>query len=173
MRVIKFITFPLLALALMIAGCSQTPASQPAKEEPPAEVEVEPLNKEKILTLLSEANEIDHQFTVGKSHTEEEIFSHYDSYFTRSYVERLILGGGNLKKQGERWVIANEGGEFLEGTFMNEIDEAAVKIDTAEDGKTVTVTNKVGDGLYAPHDEIITLIYTDSGWKINDLKWDD
>jgi hypothetical protein len=177
MKIKQLIAVPLLLLAVVIGGCGQSTNSgeaQPsasASPSPSAEAPVKPLAKDEILTLLSEAAKLDHQIYAQKSHTEDEVYAHYEPHFTRGYVERIVLGGGNLKKEGEQWVIANEGGESIEGTFINEIDKDNVQIVTAEDGKTITVTNPVGDGLYAPHKEEITILYTDGAWKIDDLKW--
>ena len=68
-------------------------------------------------------------------------------------------------------MIDHDGGEFLEGTFINEIDQQRVKTEMSEDKKTISVTNSVGDGLYASHKEVITIVYFDNGWKIDDLQW--
>ncbi|PWW29427.1 hypothetical protein DFO73_10458 [Cytobacillus oceanisediminis] len=48
-------------------------------------------------------------------------------------------------------------------------DETEVKQLSA---KEIKVINSLGDGLYAQHKELISLIYTDDGWKIHGLKWE-
>lgn len=87
-------------------------------------------------------------------------------------MDQIILNGGNYKQQEDQWVYMHEGGEFLEGTFFNSIDEAKVEIEISEDQKSIKVINTVGDGLYAPHKEIITIIYMDDSWKLGDLQWE-
>lgn len=169
-RMIQLFIVGLLMAAVFLGGCSGTEQSQKKEAESTVGSPIEPLKKEEILTLLSEATKIDNQFFDQKFHTKEEIYAHYDSHFTRNYVDHIILEGGNLKLQGEQWVIANEGGEFLEGTFINEIN-SDITIELSEDRKTTIIRNSVGDGLYAPHEEVITIIHTENGWKVDHLKW--
>lgn len=184
MKGIKLMVIPLIAAVVLIGGCSESATTSPKAATTPAssveasvkptekaEASIKPLDKEEVLALLAEAATLDNQFDVKKSKTEEDIYSHYDSHYTRNYVKKIVLEGGNLKKQGEHWVIAHEGGEYLEGTFMNEIDKATLTIEPGKDGKSFTVTNSVGDGLYAPHKEVITIVHTGGSWKIDSLKW--
>lgn len=184
----KLITAALAVMTVVTAGCAPSSsggqAAQPAMSAPqnpavhsPAPQSLDPDAPElparaEILALLSEAGELDTRFYSVKTHTEDEVYAHYGSLYTRNYVKNIVLGGGNLKEKDGHWEIAYEGGEFLEGTFINEIDEADLGVSASEDGRSVTLTNKVGDGLYAPHREIITLVREADGWKIDNLQWE-
>ncbi|KUP25374.1 hypothetical protein [Paenibacillus sp. DMB5] len=162
----------LLIAALMITGCSSKTDSEPVNA-PTESKEIKPLNKAEAITLISEAIEMSNRLFAKKPMlTTEEIYEHYDPLFTRDYVDQIELNGGNLKETDGTWAYAYEGGELLEGTFINSLIEDSVSIENEKDGKKITVTNEVGDGLYAPHKEIITLVYTDAGWKIDDLVWE-
>jgi hypothetical protein len=83
-----------------------------------------------------------------------------------------VFQGGNLKKTDGQWGYSHKGGEYLEGTFFNSLTEETAKIEVSENQQTITITNSVGDGLYAPHKEIITLISTETGWKVDNMKWE-
>ncbi|MEW9669969.1 hypothetical protein [Ammoniphilus sp. 3BR4] len=171
MKKLRYCALPLL-VALMVSGCA--PATESGQPTAPPSHDAESfktLEKEQILSLMSEATAKDQAFYSVESHTTDEIYSHFDTHFTRNYIDSIILGGGNLKKENEKWVLAHIGGEFLEGTYWNEINPDLVKIETSSDGKTITVTNPVGDGLYALHQEIITIVYSDNTWKIDQLEW--
>ena len=171
MNSLKYCALPLL-VALMISGCA--PSTESGQQPVPSSQEAEPfktLEKEQVISLLEEAASIDQSFYSQQSHTTEEIYTHFGTHFTQNYIDAIILGGGNLKKENEKWVLAHLGGEFLEGTYWNAMDPSKVNIETSSDGKTITVTNKVGDGLYAPHQEIITIVYSEDAWKIDQLKW--
>ncbi|CAH1221821.1 hypothetical protein PAECIP111892_05053 [Paenibacillus auburnensis] len=172
---VKFLKWPgmlLLIAALMITGCSSKTDSEPVNTSTESK-EIKPLNKEGAITLISQAIEMSNTLFAEKPMlTTEEIYKHYDPLFNRNYVDQIVLKGGNLKENDGTWAYAHEGGELLEGTFINSLTEDSVSSENAKDGKTVTVTNVVGDGLYAPHHEIITLVYTNAGWKIDNLVWE-
>jgi hypothetical protein len=172
-KIIKALTVPLLIATVILGGCSQSAENQQTPVKPVVEAPINPLDQEGILTLLSEAAKIDNEFYAQKSHTKDEVYAHYESHFTSNYINRIVFEGGNVKNQGDQWVIAHEGGEILEGTFINQIDQHTMKSELSEDRKTITVTNAVGDGLYAPHNEVITIVHTDGGWKIDNLEWID
>jgi hypothetical protein len=201
MKMIKCLAIPLFAALIIVSGCgnpsadeAQVPeeseASAPAASEPASEPttdetqEPEPSDDsasgeskvpdtKEIIALVSQASELDNKLFEAKSPlTTEEVYAHYDSLFTRSYVDRIVLQEGNLKQTDEKWGYAHEGGEYLEGTFFNQLTEETAKIEVSENQQTITITNSVGDGLYAPHKEIITLISTETGWKVDNMKWE-
>lgn len=172
MKILKWPGMLLLIAALMFTGCSGKTDSGPVNTSTDSK-EIKPLSKEEATTLISQAIEMSNSLFAKKPMlTTEEIYEHYDPLFTRNYVDQIELKGGNLKEKDGTWAYAYEGGELLEGTFINSLTEDSVNIENAKDGKKITVTNEVGDGLYAPHKEIITLVYTDAGWKIDDLVWE-
>lgn len=170
-KILKWPGMLMLIVALMITGCSSKTDSEPVNTSTDSK-ETKPLNKEEAITLISQAIEKSNKLFAKKQMLiTEEVYAHYDPLFTRNYVDQIVLKGGNLKEKDGMWSFAYVGGELLEGTFINSLTQDSVNIENAKDGKKITVTNAVGDGLYAPHKELITLVYTDAGWKIDDLVW--
>lgn len=170
MKYFKFLALPLMTATLILSGCTNSVETQPS---PPSEAveAIKPLTKDQVVTLLNEAAKLENDFYAKEAQTTEELYTHFQSLYTHQYIDSIILGSGNLKKENEKWVLAHMGGEFIEGTFMNQLDLEGLKIETSSDGKTITITNPVGDGLYAPHQEVITLVYADNDWKIDQLEW--
>ncbi|WP_134703384.1 hypothetical protein [Ammoniphilus sp. YIM 78166] len=167
---LKIFAVPIMTAALLLSGCT-SPVDTPPAPPSQAKEDINPLTKAQVVSLLSEAAILEQVFYDTESLTTDEVYAHFQSVYTQQYVDRIILGTGNFKRENEKWIFAYRGGELVEGSFINEPNLEGLKVEVSFDGKTMTVTNPVGDGLYAPHLEIITLAFTDNTWKINHLEW--
>ncbi len=181
-------------MMFLIAGCSgnnnaetkETPTTKPVETPAPTAVpeetteptvqptEIPDEQKAPVLTLtglsafLKEANRLDSSFYIDKSYTLEEIYAHYAPYCTKNYVDNMVMK--NMKKDGDRYILAYMESEIAEATYFDPNLSSDAKLEQNDD--IAVVTNTIGDGLYAPHQEMTTLIYTDDGWKIDDVKWE-
>ncbi|HEY0826662.1 MAG TPA: hypothetical protein VGE40_01080 [Bacilli bacterium] len=181
-------------MMLVIAGCGgndradnkETPTTQPletlaptttpdATAEPTAQPTPTPVPKPPVLTkseaiaFVKQSNPWDMEFYIDKSYTLKEMYDYFAAYFTPNYVDNIIMM--NMKKDGDRYVLAYPESELAEASFFdpNISDKATVE----QNNDRVTITHLIeNDGLYAPHKEIISLIHTESGWKIDDVKWE-
>jgi hypothetical protein len=189
MRNIRFVQITALLLVIILTGCGEKSASLPAPSSasatpahsqapfttPTVSVDVEKppaLSREQTLDLLMKGSEVDRSFYGAKSYTKEEAYTYYEAYFTHNYVDTIVLkSDGNMKQEGDSYKLAHENSEFIEGTYYEGHFDEKTKVEQI-DSKSIQVTNSLGDGLYAPHKEIITLIYDKNGWKINNLKWE-
>ncbi|RXT02279.1 hypothetical protein [Ammoniphilus sp. CFH 90114] len=150
----------LIWLTVILAGCSAQTSSKQVE-----------LSLEEALQMIQQASLLDYSF-YAEPRTREESYDHFKKYYTNHYIDKIVLGTGNLKEEGDKWSFAYEGGELVEGSFINTIYEESSELKTTEDLRVVKLINHIGDGLYAPHREIITFVHTDKGWKIDDLVWD-
>lgn len=156
-----------------VGGCAGQSNPDPSaksstKPSPTTAVEHQvTLNRTQVLELLKEASLLKEPFSGKKSVSKKELYDYYDKYFTNQYVEKIILS--NMKQEGDKWTIAHPESELKQGTYFETNFNDQTKVDQAKD--TITVTNKVEDGLYSAHQEHIMLILINSQWKINDLAW--
>lgn len=184
-------------LILLIAGCGgndngdmETPTAKPVETPAPTttpitttevtskptaqptqtpEPKIPVLTKLEAIAFLKQSNPWDMGFYVDKSYTLEQMYDYFAAYFTQSYVDRIIMM--NMKKDGDHYILAYSDSELAEASFFdpNISDKATVE----QNNDRVTVTHLIeSDGLYAPHKEIISLIYTEAGWRIDDVKWE-
>ncbi len=170
MKYPKLLAVTIMTATLILSGCT-SPANTPPAPPSQTTEDIKPLTKEQVVSLFSEAANLEHVFYDTESLTTDEVYAHFQSVYTQRYVDSIILGSGNFKKENEKWIFAYRGGELVEGSFINQLDLEGLKLEVSSDGKTMTVTNPVGDGLYAPHLEVITLAYTGNTWKIDHLEW--
>lgn len=171
-KLMNVLISPLVISTVIISGCTQQAAPPPATPPVVSEPEVKTPSKKEIFDLLTQAGELDRQFSAKTTHTTEEAYAHYDSHFTRGYVDQIVFQGGNWKKEGNQWVLAVEGGEYIEGTYFHTDFHEDAEMVVSEDKKRITITHSIGDGLYAPHDEIITLLHTEKTWKVDNVTWE-
>lgn len=132
---------------------------------------VDPLTLEEAQKIVDEALLVDQSY-YSEPRTTEQSYAHFNKYFTKNYVDKIILGSGNLVERDGKWQFAYEGGEFLDGTFINTLFEKPSELLDTEDEKVKKLVNYIGDGLYQAHSEVITFIFTEEGWKIDDLVWE-
>lgn len=151
-----------IIFSLLLTGCLQ---------EDVQSNQIEPLSLEDAIGIIEQAVEIDSSY-YAERRTTEESYEHFSEYFTNDYVDKVILGTGNLVEVDGKWHLAYEGGELVEGSYINTLLEKPSELLKTDNQETVKIVNYIGDGLYAPHKEIITFLYTDEGWKINDLVWE-
>jgi hypothetical protein len=191
MKTVKFAVFIVL-ITLLIAGCgkkaepsnaapqdsgstnstiSPSPTAAPLPTNTPLATEQkkpEPLKDNEVLDILAKAAKLGAVPSSDKSNRINEVYDYYSGYFTKNYVDHIILQ--NMKQQGDKWTIAYPESELAEGSYYDINFNDKTIVDQAE--TKVTVTNFQGDGLYAAHKEIVTLIYTDAGWRIDQLTWE-
>lgn len=158
----RIVILAAVVLVAFLAGCSNDSKTNNT---------VEPLTLEQAQQLFLEAVEVDNSFHVNKG-TTEQAYANYSSHFTKNYVDTIILGSGNFIEVDGKWQYAYEGGELIEGTFMNSLFTKPSELISTDNPRQYVLVNHIGDGLYAPHTEKITFIYTEDGWKIDNLIWE-
>lgn len=127
---------------------------------------------EALCKVLANAAELDKVFYSKGPYTLDEIYAYYEPYFTRGYVDRVVLGKtGNLSRDGDRYSLEEGRLELAEGTYFHPELAAGTRLESP-DGKTRLIFNPQPDGLYAPHTEILTLRLVNGQWKIDELKWE-
>jgi hypothetical protein len=129
------------------------------------------LTKDDALSILGKAEELEFKF-YQKEYTTPGVYDYYTPYFTKNYVDNIVFKKGNVKLENDKWVLANKDSELVEGSFFSIPSSGASTLEKTANKKVVILRNNVGEGLYAPHLEIITFIHTDEGWKIDNLNWE-
>jgi len=123
---------------------------------------------EALLDYIQEATNVAGVHPLAEANTLTELYDYYSAYFTKNYVDKIILQ--NLKQKGNKWVIAHPESEKAEASYYETSFDARTIVD--EMSSKATVTSEIGDGLYAAHKEIISLIFTKGGWRIDNLRWE-
>ncbi len=108
-------------------------------------------------------------YAPDKSYTLEEMYDYLAPFFTNNYVDHIIMQ--NMKKEGDRYVLAHVDSELAEASFFDPNLGEDITFEQNNDRVILSSVFK-NDGLYAPHKEMIFLVYTEDGWKIDDVKWD-
>jgi hypothetical protein len=146
---------------LFVSACQ---SSQPPKT--PVDT---PPDRAEVFEFVQNAQKNERSFYAGK-YTQEQVYEYFQSYYTKDYIDKIILGGGNIKLVEGYWTLANIGSEYIEGTYFSGDFNDTTEVQYIND-KTIKVLQAYGDGLYAPHNENITLVKTEKGWLIDQLEW--
>ncbi|QPC45704.1 hypothetical protein [Mangrovibacillus cuniculi] len=168
----KIVGITCISLMLISCGSKEAtiePETDTLKASTPEEI---PFSLKEALTVLDQGSVLLRTYYSYENlpTTTEETITFLEEIFTENYINNIILGGGNLKEVNGEWSLAYEGSEFLEATFY--FDTMTNPIFEKVNETTATVSDEKGDGLYAPHKEVITLILEDGSWKIDDLVWE-
>ena len=146
--------------AVLITACTHTPDIPSISE---------------LKQLIQKASETDNQ-VYAKQWSKQELYAHYKPYFTKRYVDEMVLVGGNLIEQDGKWGTAFAGSEPLQGTFIvppGSDTDSGFKISGNTDDELLTVVYQVKEGLYPGHREKLTFVWQDETWKIDLLEWQD
>ncbi len=153
----------LLLVSLLFTACG-------ADTEESAELPA-PSAKE-VLVLLNDATELDKSIYDQDGLTTAQLYDFYKPYFTKSYVDEVIIPGGNLMQNDGKWVVAFQDTEPLEGTvIIPPLDEAEVRVTPRDVDGEVNVRYEVPEELYPAHTQKLTLVFKDGSWKVNSLEW--
>lgn len=168
----KIIGVTFISLVFISCGSKEAIKEQETATPNASEQEETSFSLKEALTVLDQGSVLLRTYYSYENlpTTTRETKTFLEETFTEKYINNIILGGGNLKEVNGEWSLAYEGSEFLEATFY--FDTMTNPIFEKVNETTATVTDEKGDGLYAPHKEVLTLILEDGSWKIDDLVWE-
>jgi hypothetical protein len=125
--------------------------------------EIKPLVQSQLSALLNEGSDL---FPgAGTFDSKDDLYTVYTSHFTRNYVDRIILPNYKQDNQG-KWVFAGQ--ELREGSKYHISFTEKTKVEN--NGDTIKITEEK-DPSINDYSQVVTLRYTENGWRIDDLKW--
>jgi predicted small lipoprotein YifL len=124
------------------------------------------LDRKAAFELLEKASELKDVYD-EKSYTKSELYAYFAPYYTNNYVDKIILK--NMKQVGDKWTLAHPNSELIEGSYYETNFTDKTKLE--QTGDKIVITNSLEGGLSEAHEEKITLIQTNNGWRIDLVEW--